>query len=276
MTGIDERAARGLRAALTRPLTQTVRRSRRPLTRHQLGGTGAARLARAWSLSALAALTLTACADGAEPPSELLVPDVAWADGAPSGELEDSPWVQAVRNAELLSSVAWNNLDYSDPALIHAWGYDSVAEDLFPDAEWRMQGVPTHIIAVPDSHRLIDVGPLPLMPLSVDEGPDGASVTACVGAQKTKFRGDFQTATIEYYHVEETGAGSYSITRESPSLDMKNARRDECTLDVLPLGPDRLPGGLFDPAPAPPTDPEVQLKPPAAPEAYGLAPREQD
>ena len=194
-------------------------------------------------------------------PSTLEVPDVVWPAGEPAGELEDSAWVQAVREAEVLSSVAWNNLDYSDPALIEAWGYDSVVEKVYPEAERRLDDRRAEIVGFPDNLRLVDVGPVPLLALDVEEELDGARVTACVASAWSRFRGELQDASIAYYHVKETSAGDHSITKEWASVNIQNERKDECALDLLPVG-------LFDPAPEPPTDPEVELKPPADPDAY--------
>lgn len=195
-------------------------------------------------------------------PSTLEVPDVVWPAGEPAGELEYSAWVQAVREAEVLSSVAWNNLDYSDPALIEAWGYDSVVEEVFPAAEWRLGDMRSQITAVPDNPRLVDAGPIPLLVLDVEGELDGARVTVCVASGWSRFRGELQNASIAYYHVKETSAGDHSITKEWAGVDIQNERKDECAPDLLPVG-------LFDPVPEPPTDPEVELKPPADPEAYG-------
>lgn len=196
----------------------------------------------------------------ADEPRELPVPEVIWSDGAPSGELESSSWVAKVRAAETLSSVAWNNLDYSDPDLVAAWGYGTVTDLLVPSAELRLDNLRAEIAVVPDMPRLVDAGPLPMTPIAVEETPEGATVTTCVAAAWNS-AGDVTSASIVIYEVTENGRRA--ITKSTADLDVQNADPDRCTVDMLPHA-------RFDPAPTPPTDPEVTITPPADREAYGL------
>lgn len=97
-------------------------------------------------------------------------PNVAWLHGEPSGPLEDDPWVQAVRASELEIQIAAATLDFAEPALY---------ETTIPDWAARAQGV------VEDRARAEEwaypPGPSPMIPVHVEEAPDGnsATVTAC-------------------------------------------------------------------------------------------------
>lgn len=215
--------------------------------------TSAARLAAVVTASVL----LTGCSGG-EPPSELPVPDVTWPDGAPSGEIEDSRWVQIVREAEVLSSVAWNNLDYSDPALINAWGYETVLEVLHDYAELRF--VPAAYDTEDQARSLLDWGPNPLIILDVADEGDSGVVTACAVAGRT-ITGDIWNVVVREYRVRDLGNGSTEISYEDESSAPSELGLDQCTTDAMPEP-------VFNPAPELPSGPDVTLRPPADRKVY--------
>ncbi|MBL0888134.1 hypothetical protein [Myceligenerans indicum] len=113
-----------------------------------------------------ATFTLAGCS-GAVPPAER--PEIAWPDGTPDSPLDDNPWVQAVRAADSEAQIASATRDFSNPALYDNGTLQSVAiylgtvEDRALDEEW----------AYPP-------GPTPMIPVHVEEAPDGQSATVTI------------------------------------------------------------------------------------------------
>lgn len=108
-------------------------------------------------------LALTGCTPAAiEPPS------VSWQSGEPSGELESSPWVQAVRASDTALSIAAFTRDYTSDEL-----QDTTTEEAIDAAaQWqRDEAKADRFFTYP--------GPVPMIPLSVDEQGDEALVTVC-------------------------------------------------------------------------------------------------
>ncbi|MFC4629589.1 hypothetical protein ACFO6V_15185 [Promicromonospora alba] len=107
------------------------------------------------------ALALTGCGSVKPDPR----PEVIWPDGEPTGPLEDDPWVQAVRTSYLELDIAIATRDFSAPAL----------RDTAPIIRRE-----THA-HLEDSARerawAFTPGPRPLIPIHVDEAPNGKSAT---------------------------------------------------------------------------------------------------
>jgi hypothetical protein len=95
-------------------------------------------------------------------------PEVVWPTGEPTGPLEDDPWVQAVRTSYLELDIAIATRDFGAPALLDtAWGIRSDTKDSLEEAAL-------------DKEWVFSSGPRPLIPIHVDEAPDGRSATVII------------------------------------------------------------------------------------------------
>lgn len=216
------------------------------------------RQARASAATVVAVCVLAGCSSS-EPPSELPVPDVTWPDSAMAYDLEASRWVQIVREAEVLASVAWNHLDYSDPDLIAAWGYDTVVDTLLHRAELRY--TPGIYDRTPeDIPSLRDWGPNPIVPYSVEETPAGATVTACAVRSRSLGTGEIASVEVRHYEIREVQGGT-QITFEHDSDLIGTPAFDWCRTNELEEA-------RFDPQPTIPPDASDGIKPPADREVY--------
>lgn len=112
----------------------------------------------------LASLALTGCGSVEPDPR----PEVVWPDGKPAGPLEDDPWVQAVRTSYLELDIAIATRDFSAPELAET---DSSA------IRSTMDYVES---AARNEEWVFTPGPRPLIPIHVDEAPDGKSATVIV------------------------------------------------------------------------------------------------
>ena len=209
------------------------------------------------STVALVVAVVSACSS-AEPPSQLPVPEVTWPDNAMAHGLEDSPWVQIVREAEVLSSVAWNYLDYSDPDLISTWGYETVVDEMVRDAELRF--VPSLYSSTSDFPSLLDWGPNPIVPVKVDETEGGAIVTACAVFSRNAVDGEVRAVELRSYEIRDVEGGT-TITYETSDQSVEDLGFPEC-------GPDRIEGAFFAPPPELPPSPENGIKYPADRKVY--------
>lgn len=215
------------------------------LTRHAFRGRAAAVLAAAsiW--------TLTGCTGGPLPPAER--PEVVWADGEPSGPLENDPWVQAVRASDLELRIAHATRDFSNTAIGDTtssgplFGLLGSVQASAKDGEWSFPP-----------------GPTPMIPVHVEEAADGksASVYTCRAAGWTisaddpeiedPLRGRFAELklVLEGGHrkVDQSGTlddldgVAYILGKDviAPFLDGREG--SDCNLDDAKIG-------LFDPQP---------------------------
>ncbi|PUB28736.1 hypothetical protein C8K30_103157 [Promicromonospora sp. AC04] len=95
-------------------------------------------------------------------------PKVVWPAGEPTGPLEDDPWVQAVRTSYLELDIAVATRDFGAPALRDtAWNIQSDTKDSLEEAAL-------------DKKWVFSSGPRPLIPIYVNEAPDGRSATVIV------------------------------------------------------------------------------------------------
>ena len=187
--------------------------------------------ARPWTGAALVltlALTGAGCSSGPEP---LVVPEVRWPQGEPSGELESDPWVQAAREYEVLFAAAWNAHDWSDPALLDVVSGSIVGRTASGQRDALDQG-----------RYFTLVGPMPFEPLSVEEtGPDKAEVVVCAYATWSLASGQVAPASPVAFE-----RGYYLERDESGQVRVMTTYRTESECDVDSISP-----GFFDPAPEP-------------------------
>ncbi|MFB8227733.1 hypothetical protein [Cellulosimicrobium sp. NPDC055967] len=173
-------------------------------------------------------LTGAGCASESEP---LVVPEVRWPQGEPSGELESDPWVQALREYEALFAAAWNAHDWSDPALLAVMSGDIVHRTASGQRDALDQG-----------RYFTLVGPRPFEPLSVEEtGPDKAEVVVCAYATWSLASGQVAPASPVAFE-----RGYYLERDESGQVRVMTTYGTETECDVDSIKP-----GFFDPAPEP-------------------------
>lgn len=92
-------------------------------------------------------------------------PEVVWPDGQPTGPLESDAWVQAVRTSSFELDVAIATRDFSAQAL----------RDTAPRVRRETRDYLED--AARDEAWVFTPGPRPMIPIHVDEAPDGRSAT---------------------------------------------------------------------------------------------------
>lgn len=115
----------------------------------------------AWTALVVAGIALVGCT----PSPTVDAPEVTWQDGEPSGELEDSPWVQAVRASDLALNTAWVTRDYT------AKEVEETTEALVSQQLYN-----TQVGRAGREEFGVYPGPTPMIPLSVDEESDTRAV----------------------------------------------------------------------------------------------------
>jgi hypothetical protein len=206
----------------------TPSRSRRR-RRHKLtDGT-----ALATTLTALTTAVLTGCATSSLSPPE--VPEIVWITDEPTGPLEDDEWVKTVRTYGILSSVAWNAGDYTDPALA------TVAAPQRIQATWSRREAE----AGRSEGQILMAGPTPFTPVTVEASTSGdrAVVTGCA------VEGWIIDAQNLDPRVEGGREVQYELKRDdhdNPQVVAVNSMADTCD-------PTHIPRAVFDPAPQVPT-----------------------
>ncbi|MFB8189369.1 hypothetical protein ACFC14_08570 [Microbacterium sp. NPDC055988] len=181
----------------------------------------------AWTALVIAGIALVGCT----PTPGVEAPEVAWKDGAPSGELEDSPWVQAVRASDLALNTAWVTRDYTAQQL------QSTTESLVIDRVAASQ-----VGRAGREDFATFPGPTPMIPLSVDEESDTqAIVRVCaatnwqISTEQPEIPADL-VGEIKEYRVY-SGGGNRRASGAAPTAE-------ECDLTDASIG-------LFDPQPDP-------------------------
>lgn len=170
-------------------------------------------------------IALTGCTPAAvEPPS------VTWQSGEPSGELESSPWVQAVRASDTALSIAAFTRDYTSDAL-----QDTTTEEAIDTAaQWqRDEAKADRFFTYP--------GPVPMIPLSVDEQGDEALVTVCQA--KDWYLDADSTSAPELTEGREV---VYRVISDGDSrlVETESVTTEECDISDASIA-------LFDPQPDP-------------------------
>lgn len=167
---------------------------------------------------------------GCTPAPSVEAPEVAWQDGAPSGELEESPWVQAVRASDLALNTAWVTRDYTAKEL------EETTEALVPQQLYNAQ--------IGEARREefgVFPGPTPMIPLAVDEESDTqAVVRVCVATNwfLTADQPDVPENLVgEVKEYRVVGTENRRATGPAPTAE-------ECDLSDASIG-------LFDPLPDP-------------------------
>lgn len=128
----------------------------------------------------LATVTVLSVLTGCVPPERkqtvVETPKIIWRDGAPDAELDSNVWVKALRDYNTARVLSENLHDFSITQLTDTvipseigTGYTNQLTDV-----QRSGGTLKYLTAYP--------GPIPFIPLSVTEAPDGASaeIVVCV------------------------------------------------------------------------------------------------
>ncbi|RXR25669.1 hypothetical protein EQW78_12215 [Oerskovia turbata] len=142
------------------------------------------------SVAALAGvLVLGGCSSAPEPAP--FSTEVEWPEGEPVGELEESPWVQAVRDYELVGAAATNALDFSSPHV------DIMTESLARG--WYSEVVD----GIENGDLELRAGPMSFVVTSVEETESGATVIVCSGEGERIMTEPSRTASHVFtYEIE--------------------------------------------------------------------------
>lgn len=200
----------------------------------------------------LTVLALTGCGDSREP-SHLETPAVVWPDGEVTGAFPDEPAAQAVQDYAIAFAVAWNAVDYSDPAFVELIGIEAATEAAQQREEKRR--------TTASSSLYFTTMPGPERALVIDVVHEGSttSVITCVTDK------DAIGILVRYYLVEAREDGSYRLTRGSEGVVPANSDTITYTDACREQG---IPQGLFEPAPT--TDPDAKVVGPADASKYDL------
>ena len=207
----------------------------------------------------LVTMVVTGCSSGQ--PSDLESPDVVWPESPPVTEFDDSPYVQAFRANIYEATIAWNNLDYTDPDLIRHGGHKRAAwltehgrGSLIDAYIWLEidQGADPSVYLVQ--------GPETIIPTKVTPHSDNtAYVEYCSqpGPDSSEHEASGGRVFITLYDD-----GSSTVSRAGFEPGSVTEHLDYCrTLD--------MPVAKFDPAPTPITSPTPgSIRPPLPPKAY--------
>ncbi|MBF0688419.1 MAG: hypothetical protein IR158_11735 [Cellulomonas sp.] len=201
------------------------------------------RLAAPLVLALVVPITASGC--GEVSPTPVATADVRWAQSAPSGTIEDDPWVRAVRAGELAYATAVNSSNFTDRSLVGTWREDHV--------RWFARAAARRL---DEGRAFVVLGPRPFTPLAVDVEPSGtkAMVVGCADDLAIS-----PTADDEYpepwpqafeFRLEQGPDGQRRITgaaglREPYTLSTGEALTDEYCGSV-PIA-----RGTFDPQPDP-------------------------
>ena len=119
-------------------------------------------------LVCLSALTASGCGDGT--PAPVTTASVRWDESAPSGSLEEDPWVRAVRAGDLAYAAAVNGANFTDRTMRNTWREDHVL--------WFAKTAARRLV---DGSAYVILGPQPFTPLAgeVDEFGTEAMVVGC-------------------------------------------------------------------------------------------------
>ena len=212
---------------------------KRSSTSSQGAGVRTARRARGLTTGAvfmvgIAVAVLSGCSAQNEP---AVYPDVEWQGSAPSGPLEQDPWVQGVRAALEAEAVARNRNDFSLSE------FKQSATDSYID---RQMG--SAIEALASHHRTYLLpGPTPFLPTEVEvgawgKGDDYAHVRGCYAMEWATESGTPPKDLVA--HGRE-----YRVERDSSGVIRVDSIASLPDLDCEAVG--SLPVALFDPAPEP-------------------------
>ena len=191
---------------------------------------------------ALTVVVAFAAGCSADAPRPVETPDVRWDGAAPSGSIEQDPWVKAVRAGELALAAATNSANYTDRALLDTWREEHV-----------------HRVAERGARRLDDgssyvlLGPSPFAPLAVEVEPskDRAVVRGCADAAATEPEVDMGPGPWPQafeFRLERSPDGQRRIRgasglQEPFMLPSGQSLTDEYCASI------EIPRGTFDPAP---------------------------
>lgn len=119
-------------------------------------------------LALVVPVAMSGCGDSG--PRSLPTADVRWAPSAPSGSIEEDPWVRAVRAGSVAFATAVNGSNFTDPSMMGTWQEDFV-QDFADKAARRLD----------EGRAFVVLGPRPFTPLAVDVDESGteALVVGC-------------------------------------------------------------------------------------------------
>lgn len=179
----------------------------------------------AWAGLVVAGVALVGCTPAIESP------EVVWKSGPPSGELEDNPWVEAVRASDLALNVAFVTRDYTTEDVRAT----TVSSDigLFSSSQ----------VSRAEGKRFSTVpGPTPMIPLSVDEESETqAVVTVC---KATNWSIDADHPSVPEQLVGEVIEYRVNLDDGDRRAGGGAPTGEECDLTDASIG-------LFDPQPDP-------------------------
>jgi hypothetical protein len=164
-------------------------------------------------------------------------PELRWDGSAPTGPLEEDPWVQAARAELTAEAVARNRNDFSIPELART------ATAGYRD---RLSADASRVISNHGGTKLFP-GPLPFAPTTVEvgywnKGGDFAAVRGCVAARWATESG-VPTGEIDGVGIE------YRLERDHDGVMRVGSTSSLPDLACGAVGP--LPTALFDPVPEP-------------------------
>lgn len=197
-------------------------------------------------LLALLAAGAGVCACSDSSPRPVATVAVVWAEGAPAGALEESPWVRAIRAGDLAYAAAVNGSDFTDPSLTSTWREDHIR--WFADKAARR---------LDDGTAFVVLGPRPFTPLAVDVEASGdeALVVGCADKIATRPAGDVASGewpqAFEFW-LERTPEGNVRINGAAELQEPYTLATGESLTDEY-CGSVAVAHGSF----APPPDPEA-------------------
>ena len=185
---------------------------------------------------AAAVLGIAGCDGLRTGPTVVETPDIVWEPSAPSGPLEDDPYVQAAVAAELGYVLAVNARDFTIAQLTETTTAERI-EESFRTFLGRHGRDDPEAFAIP--------GPYPRSAISVTEHPDGtgADVLMCDVSGSWYITEEHPVATIEDVPALSM---TFVVVEEDGVLKLDDVRGGEGACD-----PSGIAVGWFDPAPVP-------------------------
>ncbi|KJL28314.1 hypothetical protein RS83_03385 [Microbacterium oxydans] len=190
------------------------------------------------ALAVLVALPIGLVGCRPEIPQPQPYPSIEWESGsAPSGGLEDDPWVQATRASLEAQAVAQNQNDFNLPELIRTTGL-AVRSDGVAHARSQLK----------NGHRTVTVaGPMPFAPIEViadAADPAHARVQACVGASLALEASDQSSGAFGIeYRLERIPEG---LIRVVGSTGLSDLECDGVEFALARFDPQPVPSTLTD------------------------------
>lgn len=178
-----------------------------------------------WAALLLAGVALVGCTPAAA------APEVAWENGPPTGELEQDPWVAAVRASDLALNTAWVTRDYTTDDVRST----TISADIDLFASSQINRAEGGRFATPP-------GPTPMIPLSVDEESETQAVVKVCKA--TNWYLDAEQPSVPSTLDGEVFEHRVVRDGDDRRVGAGAPTAEECDLSEASIG-------LFDPQPDP-------------------------